>query len=200
MSYLPLVLDAAANRTSRAHVDVGTPAFSAAASSFARSESVSLIRSGRSLFGSPEMLFRPTVAPDGKDFVATLLTTRISWLQYNRSRGVIKSQERVEGAAMSAKAPAGGIVSVINGRYYSGGEFVPDHGRSCGRGEKPGMREEAGRIAAAIGWTLSQDDRGVWRAKSPTGGGESCPNLGPILARLRSEFRRRPGLSLGGPW
>jgi hypothetical protein len=31
------------------------------------------------------------------------------------------------------KAPAGGLVSVVNGQFYEGGQFTPDSGLYCGR-------------------------------------------------------------------
>ncbi|HVL13590.1 MAG TPA: hypothetical protein VM529_13565 [Gemmata sp.] len=31
------------------------------------------------------------------------------------------------------KAPAGGLVSAVNGQFYEGGQFVPEHGLYCGR-------------------------------------------------------------------
>jgi hypothetical protein len=31
------------------------------------------------------------------------------------------------------KAPAGGIVSRVNGQFYNGGEFIPDTGVYCGK-------------------------------------------------------------------
>lgn len=33
------------------------------------------------------------------------------------------------------KAPIGGTASVVNGQWYEGGEFMPEHGLFCGRGK-----------------------------------------------------------------
>ena len=70
----------------------------------------------------------------------------------------------------------------------------------CGCGDKIGTQQEAERVASVLGWTLTRDELGVWRVKSPAGGGESCPNLKPILARLKAELDRRPRALTGGPW
>ena len=34
---------------------------------------------------------------------------------------------------VSNKAPVGGMVSVVNGQFYEGGEFMPLHGLFCGK-------------------------------------------------------------------
>lgn len=31
------------------------------------------------------------------------------------------------------RAPAGGIVSMVNDKYYVGGQFLPEHGLFCGK-------------------------------------------------------------------
>lgn len=36
---------------------------------------------------------------------------------------------------MMGKAPKGGITSMVNGQYYEGGQFTPDHGKYCGKGK-----------------------------------------------------------------
>ena len=37
---------------------------------------------------------------------------------------------------MSLQAPVGGHVSIVNGQFYKGGQFVPDHGLFCGKAGK----------------------------------------------------------------
>lgn len=32
------------------------------------------------------------------------------------------------------RAPAGGIVSMVNDKHYVGGQFLPEHGLFCGKG------------------------------------------------------------------
>ena len=49
-----------------------------------------------------------------------------------------------------AKAPAGGIVSVVNGQFYNGGEFIPDTGEYCGRGRNKVGRDRFDRVARAV--------------------------------------------------
>lgn len=49
-----------------------------------------------------------------------------------------------------AKAPAGGIISVVNGQFYNGGEFIPDTGEYCGRGKNRVARGEFDRVARAV--------------------------------------------------
>jgi hypothetical protein len=45
----------------------------------------------------------------------------------------------------ATKAPKGGIVSQVNGQFYPGGEFVPDHGLFCGKkgAKRTAKREKA---------------------------------------------------------
>jgi hypothetical protein len=47
------------------------------------------------------------------------------------------------------KAPKGGIVSPVNGQFYEGGEFVPDHGLFCGK--KGARRAERRAKSIALG-------------------------------------------------
>jgi hypothetical protein len=51
------------------------------------------------------------------------------------------------------KAPAGGIVSVVNGRFYAGGEFIPDTGAYCGKGKNRATPAEFARVAEAVAAT-----------------------------------------------
>lgn len=74
---------------------------------------------------------------------------------------------------MTSKAPAGGIVSAVNGQFYAGGEFTPLHGLYCGKiGAK---RKKAVEKFAAVNrvfgdesagrvFTVSVWDRGSWLA------------------------------------
>lgn len=55
------------------------------------------------------------------------------------------------------KAPKGGMVSAVNGQFYEGGEFLPDHGRCCGQGKNAVTRTVFDGIAeraALRGWKL----------------------------------------------
>jgi hypothetical protein len=55
------------------------------------------------------------------------------------------------------KAPAGGLVSRVNGQFYEGGEFMPDHGKCCGKGKNAVTRadfDDVNRRAALRGWEL----------------------------------------------
>lgn len=58
---------------------------------------------------------------------------------------------------MSIKAPKGGIISTVNGEFYAGGEFLPDHGKFCGKGRNAvtaeRFREVASR-AVRVGYRL----------------------------------------------
>lgn len=61
------------------------------------------------------------------------------------------------------KAPKGGIVSAVNGQFYEGGEFLPDHGKFCGRGRnriaQATFEDIAARLLDAKGWTLRYVDK-----------------------------------------
>lgn len=50
---------------------------------------------------------------------------------------------------MTLKAPAGGLVSPVNGQFYNGGEFIPDTGLFCGK--KGAKRREKVEKATARG-------------------------------------------------
>ncbi len=60
------------------------------------------------------------------------------------------------------KAPAGGTVSPVNGQWYHGGEFLPDHGHYCGRGRNRvsmATFSEVAERAQARGWTLRFNEK-----------------------------------------
>ena len=74
----------------------------------------------------------------------------------------------------SVKAPKGGQVSVVNGQFYEGGEFMPDHGRFCGKGKYKVTAADfdamAAHIMAARGWTLRYNEaKDVFQAVLATG-------------------------------
>lgn len=52
---------------------------------------------------------------------------------------------------MISKAPKGGIVSQVNGQFYEGGEFVPDHGQYCGKGKNRVTKVKFDEVASLIG-------------------------------------------------
>lgn len=63
---------------------------------------------------------------------------------------------------MSTKAPKGGIVSPVNGQFYEGGEFTPDHGKFCGKGRNAitkARHDEIFARAQSQGWTFVYDAR-----------------------------------------
>lgn len=45
------------------------------------------------------------------------------------------------------KAPAGGMTSVVNGSFYNGGEFMPDHGKFCGKGKNSVTKADFDSVA-----------------------------------------------------
>lgn len=55
------------------------------------------------------------------------------------------------------KAPIGGITSHVNGQFYEGGQFIPDHGKHCGKGKNRVSRAEFDGLAAqfdSLGYDL----------------------------------------------
>lgn len=63
---------------------------------------------------------------------------------------------------MIGKAPAGGIVSHVNGQFYEGGQFTPDHGLLCGKGRNKVTKAEfeaATASFASAGRTLVYVDK-----------------------------------------
>ncbi len=48
------------------------------------------------------------------------------------------------------KAPKGGMVSAVNGQFYEGGEFVPDHGKYCGKGSNRVTKDRLAEVAARM--------------------------------------------------
>jgi len=106
-------------------------------------------------------------------------------------------------ATSMAKAPAGGVTSAVNGRFYNGGEFIPDHGRSCGSPSgKADKIEQARAIAGRLGWEFFVAESGDYVARRPGGGGYRAASIAGLLRDLKAEDGRsraaRPGF--GGPW
>lgn len=63
---------------------------------------------------------------------------------------------------MPAQAPIGGIVSCVNGQFYDGGRFIPDHGKFCGKGRNRVTLEafsEVSRKVEASGFTLEYEEK-----------------------------------------
>jgi len=103
------------------------------------------------------------------------------------------------------KAPAGGLVSKVNGQFYEGGEFMPDHGRACGRAKSVkavAKLDEIRVLVGRVGWTLTETDAG-YSAKRPTGGGHSAPGtiagLSGLLRAIKDELSRAKTTRYG-PW
>jgi hypothetical protein len=82
---------------------------------------------------------------------------------------------------MTNKAPAGGMASAVNGQWYEGGEFMPDHGKCCGKGRNRITVVEfeavAAKVAAAGKVLVYNDATGEFAVKYTTGN---------ILYRARS--------------
>ena len=61
------------------------------------------------------------------------------------------------------KAPKGGLVSKVNGQFYNGGEFTPEHGLYCGLGKAKVKNEVVEKVNA----TLAMDGKRVeWNEKN----------------------------------
>jgi hypothetical protein len=67
----------------------------------------------------------------------------------------------------TSRAPRGGVVSAVNGQFYEGGEFTPDHGLYCGKGRNRCTQaafDDLARKVEAAGKTLVWDEaRGDFR-------------------------------------
>jgi hypothetical protein len=74
---------------------------------------------------------------------------------------------------MTNKAPTGGMTSAVNGQFYEGGEFMPDHGHYCGRGKNRVTRvafDVVAEMVRADGKELVYDERyGEFRVLYQTG-------------------------------
>lgn len=77
--------------------------------------------------------------------------------------------------AVTSKAPAGGMTSAVNGQRYEGGEFMPDHGKFCGRGRNrvsmARFVEVAAIVAAAGKVLIFEESTGDFRVMYPSGNG-----------------------------
>jgi hypothetical protein len=66
-------------------------------------------------------------------------------------------------------------VSAVNGQFYHGGEFTPDHGKYCGRGKNRVTESQFAAVAAkvaAAGKVLEVSEQtGEFVVKSLTGNG-----------------------------
>jgi hypothetical protein len=75
--------------------------------------------------------------------------------------------------AQAGKAPAGGMVSAVNGQWYNGGEFTPDHGKFCGKGKHRVSLARFAEVAACVqaaGKVLSyREESQEFVVKYPTG-------------------------------
>ena len=71
------------------------------------------------------------------------------------------------------KAIAGGMVSAVNGQWYEGGQFMPDHGKFCGKGRNRVSMDEFSVVEAMVaaqGKSLSYNSAtGDFVVKFPTG-------------------------------
>jgi hypothetical protein len=79
---------------------------------------------------------------------------------------------------MPAKAPKGGLVSRVNGQFYEGGEFIPDHGLFCGK--KGAVRRKKVDAATARGRYYDLGGSSLFEILKQDGG--SWLNLGIALA------------------
>lgn len=95
------------------------------------------------------------------------------------------------------KAPKGGLVSSVNGRFYNGGEFVPDSGLYCGKGRNKVKAEDFERVKAkaeAEGLILTYDERfeRFYLLVPPMGlSQQSAPKLKAIETALDMRSRHR---------
>jgi hypothetical protein len=73
---------------------------------------------------------------------------------------------------MVGKAPAGGMTSAVNGNWYEGGQFTPDHGKCCGKGKNRVTAARFDQVRALVeadGKVLVYDEKwGDFRVKWQT--------------------------------
>lgn len=67
------------------------------------------------------------------------------------------------------RAPAGGIVSMVNDKHYVGGQFLPEHGLFCG---KAGAKRKAMWDRTAEGMKVDLGGSGMYELVVHRGGGE----------------------------
>jgi hypothetical protein len=74
---------------------------------------------------------------------------------------------------MVARAPKGGVTSQVNGWWYEGGQFTPDHGLFCGKGKNRVTAARFEEVRAAVkadGKELVYDEaRGLFQVLLPGG-------------------------------
>ncbi len=85
------------------------------------------------------------------------------------------------------KAPVGGMVSVVNGQRYEGGEFMPVTGLFCGKGKNKvsAAAFEAAKVALALkGKGLVYDEQFAHFAVLAPGGNKlaTAANLNTLKA------------------
>jgi hypothetical protein len=51
---------------------------------------------------------------------------------------------------MTNRAPTGGITSAVNGQFYEGGQFSPEHGLFCGKGKNRVTKAEFDRVSSLV--------------------------------------------------
>ena len=80
------------------------------------------------------------------------------------------------------KAPTGGITSAVNGQFYEGGQFTPEHGMFCGRaGAKRKVRVEK---AATVGRLFGDSTAARLYTVERSG---SFPYAATVFANTRQE-------------
>lgn len=87
---------------------------------------------------------------------------------------------------MTHQAPAGGIVSSVNGQFYKGGEFTPEHGLFCGK--KGAARKTKWEKFAAIGRTVDLGGTNFYEVCSGGSGGVWY-TIGCVIANTEKEAR-----------
>lgn len=104
----------------------------------------------------------------------------------------------------SIKAPKGGIVSPVNGQFYEGGEFVPDHGHYCGKGKNRVSQVEFDKVsedALALNWTLEFNEQ-FGRFQLVLSGGNvmmSASNLATLAKTVQTLTKPKPRPTTN-PW
>lgn len=87
---------------------------------------------------------------------------------------------------MTHQAPAGGIVSSVNGLFYKGGEFTPEHGLFCGK--KGSARKAKWEKFAAVGRTVDLGGSNFYEVRSGGSGGV-WTIVGYVIANTDKEAR-----------
>lgn len=64
------------------------------------------------------------------------------------------------------KAPTGGAVSHVNGQFYEGGEFMPVHGKFCGKGRNRIAESELAKFSTPTKRIVWSDEFGRFQLQT----------------------------------